>query len=149
MASGSIKSSVKDTLIYGVGNIAIKLVGFILIPFYTNTAYFSVAEFGALGILEITAQVLAVVLSLSLPQSLFRWYWDKDYSDKQKSVFFTSMAAQTAISLLFCLIFILLAKQISVLIFSDERFYDEIILLTVSTGLQSLNTLVSSLLRLQ
>lgn len=149
MASGSIKSSVKDTLIYGMGNIAIKLVGFILIPFYTNTDYFSVAEFGALGILEITAQVLAVVLGLSLPQSLFRWYWDKDYSDKQKSVFFTSLAAQTAVSLLFCLIFSLLAKQISVLIFSDERFYEEIILLTVSTGLQSLNTLVSSLLRLQ
>ena len=90
-----------------------------------------------------------MVLGLSLPQSLFRWYWDKDYSEKQKSVFFTSMAAQTIVSLFFCLIFILLAKQISVLIFTDDRFYEEIILLTVSAGLQSLNTLVSSLLRLQ
>jgi O-antigen/teichoic acid export membrane protein len=149
MLAKTIKASVRDTAIYGFGNMAVKLVGFILIPFYTNPHYFSHAEFGTLGLLEITAQILAVILGLSLPQSLFRWYWDKDYTSKQKSIFFTSLAAQVVISLVFCAIFITVSKQLSWLILKTDTYQIEIELLLVSAGLQSINNLISSLQRLQ
>ena len=84
----SIKISVKDTVIYGFGNVAVKIVGLILIPLYTNPEYFNVDDFGVLGILEISALVLTAILASSLPQSLTRWYWDKDFVQEQKSIFF-------------------------------------------------------------
>ena len=36
----SIKISLKDTIIYGMGNIAVKVVGLILIPIFTNQKFF-------------------------------------------------------------------------------------------------------------
>ena len=36
-----IKQVMKDSVLYGIGNVAVKLVGFILIPLYTDAEYFS------------------------------------------------------------------------------------------------------------
>ena len=73
----SIKISLKDTIIYGLGNVAVKIVGLILIPLYTNHEFFSTDQFGVLGILEISGLVLTSLLASGLPQSLTRWFWDK------------------------------------------------------------------------
>ena len=36
----SIKISLKDTFVYGLGNVAVKLVGLLLIHVYTDPKYF-------------------------------------------------------------------------------------------------------------
>ena len=36
-----IKQVMKDSVLYGIGNVAVKLVGFILIPLYTCLLYTS------------------------------------------------------------------------------------------------------------
>lgn len=86
-----IKQIAKDTVLYGLGNIAVKLVGFVLIPLYTDDKYFSTADYGLMGLLEVTSQILIAVMGLSLFSGLIRWYWDDEYKDKQKSVFFTTL----------------------------------------------------------
>ena len=35
-----IRQSIKGSVIYGLGNIAVKVVGFLLIPLYTDPRYF-------------------------------------------------------------------------------------------------------------
>ena len=50
----SIKISLKDTIIYGLGNIAVKVVGLVLIPIFTDKRYFPIDDFGVLGMLEAT-----------------------------------------------------------------------------------------------
>ena len=51
-----IKQVMKDSVLYGIGNVAVKLVGFILIPLYTDAEYFSTADYGLMGLLEVTSQ---------------------------------------------------------------------------------------------
>ena len=114
----SIKISLKDTLIYGFGNIAVKVVGFLLIPIYTDPKYFSIDEFGILGILEISALVLTASMASGLPQSLTRWFWDKEHKKNQKGIFFMSLSTQTVVAILFCLLLIPLSGTLSELIFS-------------------------------
>ena len=58
----SIKISVKDTIVYGLRNIAVKIVGLILIPLYTDPKFFTTDEFGVLGILEILGLILTALL---------------------------------------------------------------------------------------
>ena len=145
----SIKVSFKDTLIYGLGNVAVKLVGLILIPLYTDPKFFSVDDFGVLGILEITALVITAVMASALPQSLTRWYWDKDFKDKQKGIFFMSFTIQLVVSLVFCLLLIPLSGTLSQLIFPKQNLSDVIVLVILASATQSINNIINSLMRLQ
>jgi O-antigen/teichoic acid export membrane protein len=145
----SIKLSFKDSLIYGFGNVAVKVVGLILIPLYTNPKYFSVDDFGVLGILEISALVLTAFMASALPQSLTRWFWDKDYRSNQKGIFFMTLVTQVLVSLVFCLLLIPLSGKISVMIFSKTDWSKVISLVIVSSGIQSVNNIINTLMRLQ
>lgn len=145
----SIKISLKDTLVYGLGNIAVKIVGLLLIPLYTNPEYFSIEDFGVLGILEISGLVLTAALASALPQSLIRWFWDKDYTDNQKGIFFMTLATQIIVSLIFCILLIPVAHKLSILIFSKIDWARVIILVIISSAIQSVNNIINTLMRLQ
>lgn len=145
----SIKISLKDTLIYGLGNIAVKVVGLILIPWTTNRNFFSIDEFGMLGMLEITALVLTASLASALPQSLTRWFWDKEYKDIQKGIFFMTFATQLIVSLAFCLLLIPLSGTLSTMIFSKPDWSGVITLVILASGIQAINNIVNTLMRLQ
>jgi len=84
-----IKSALKNTIIYGIGNLSTKLIGFILLPLYTE--YLTVHDYGILGVLEVSSQVVITIFSFGLYQAFFRWYWDKRYINRQRSVFFTCL----------------------------------------------------------
>ncbi len=145
----SIKISLKDTLVYGLGNIAVKIVGLILIPLYTNPEYFSIEDFGVLGILEISGLVLTAALASALPQSFIRWFWDKEYKDNQKGIFFMTLTTQIIVSLIFCVLLISVSDKLSLLIFSKIDWARVIILVIVSSAIQSVNNIINTLMRLQ
>lgn len=145
----SIKLSFKDSLIYGFGNVAVKVVGLILIPLYTNPRYFTVDDFGVLGVLEISALVLTAFMASALPQSLTRWFWDKDYRGNQKGIFFMTLVTQVVVSLIFCLLLVPLSGQISTMIFSKTDWSQVISFVIISSGIQSINNIINTLIRLQ
>jgi O-antigen/teichoic acid export membrane protein len=145
----TVRFSLKNTLVYGLGNVAVKLIGFLLIPLYTDPKYFSLDDFGIMGLLDISGLVLIAFLASSLPQSLTRWYWDKEHLNNQKAVFFMTMAMQIVISLTFCMLFFPLAKNFSILIFSKPDWSRVINLVILSSGLQAINNIINTLMRLQ
>jgi O-antigen/teichoic acid export membrane protein len=145
----SIKVSFKDTIIYGLGNIAVKIVGLILIPLYTNHKYFSVDDFGYMGMLEISGLVLTAVMASALPQSLTRWFWDKDHKENQKGIFFMSLSTQVIVSLLFCVVLIPLSGTLSQVIFSQPDWGKVITYVILASSIQSVNNIINTLMRLQ
>jgi O-antigen/teichoic acid export membrane protein len=145
----SIKISLKDTIIYGLGNVAVKLVGFLLIPLFTDAKYFPIDQFGVYGILEISALVLTAVMASALPQSLTRWFWDKDYKENQKGIFFMSFTTQIIVSFLFCLLLIPLSGKLSLLLFSKPDWSKVISFVVIGSAIQALNNIVNTLMRLQ
>jgi O-antigen/teichoic acid export membrane protein len=145
----SIKISIKDTVVYGLGNIAVKVVGLLLIPVYTDRKYLSIDDFGVLTILEICGLVLTASLASGLPQSLTRWFWDKDYKENQKGIFFMSLSSQVGITLLFSLILIPLSGTVSLLIFSKPDYATVLIYVILASGIQSINNIINTLMRLQ
>ena len=145
----SIKVSFKDSLVYGLGNIAVKVIGFLLIPLYTDPKYFSLDDFGTIAVLDISGLILISLMASGLPQSMMRWYWDKDYGGNQKGIFFMSLSFQVLISILFCLFLLPLSNQLSTVIFSTVDWSKAIRLLIVSSALQAINNLINTLMRVQ
>ncbi|MCX6232795.1 MAG: polysaccharide biosynthesis C-terminal domain-containing protein [Bacteroidetes bacterium] len=143
----SLKSSFTNTLIYGVGNLATKLVGFILIPIYVK--YFSTATYGVLGLLEVTGIALTSILGLSLSQALYRWYWDEEYAKQKKSMFFTLILFLSAFLAFTIFTSHYFTSIISNVIFGDISYRKLVFLVIVASSLQIIMQLVSSLIQLQ
>jgi O-antigen/teichoic acid export membrane protein len=145
----SIKQTSKDSIVYGLGNIAVKIIGFLLIPLYTDPKYFSIDDFGIIAVLDITGMVLLSLMASGLPQSMMRWYWDKDHTESRKGIFFMALSFQVLISLSFCLVLIPLSGQLSAVIFSNPEWMKAIKLLILSSALQAINNLINTLMRVQ
>jgi O-antigen/teichoic acid export membrane protein len=145
----SIKISLKDTIVYGLGNVAVKIVGLLLIPLFTDQKFFSTDQFGEMAVLDISAVILTAMLASGLPQSLTRWFWDREHKDNQKGIFFMSLASQITISLLFCAVLIPLSGTLSLLIFSKTDWSRVIVLVIIASGIQSINNVINTLMRLQ
>jgi O-antigen/teichoic acid export membrane protein len=144
-----IKISFRDSLIFGFGNVAVKVIGLILIPLYTNPDFFSVDDFGLIGLLDVTGLVILSVFTSFLPQSLARWYWAKDNTLNQKELFFMTFGAQLIMSTLFCLMLIPFSGQISAMILKKEELSQAVTFIILASAIQGINNLINSLLRLQ
>ena len=145
----SIKTSFKDTVVYGLGNIAVKLVGLILIPIFTNPKLFSIDQFGVLAMLEICGIVLTAMMASALPQNLARWFWDKEHRDNQKGIFFMSLVTQLVVSVSFCLVLIPLSGTLSVAIFSISDWGKALTYVILASAIQAINNITNTLMRLQ
>ena len=144
-----IKSTAKHSIVYAIGNIGVKLVGLLLIPFYTNPEFLSTSDYGALAVLEATLQVLAGILSFSISSSLSRWFWDKEHESDQKSIFFTSLSFLIVIITPAVFALTYFSDQFSNLLFQKSDFSLLIKLTIYTAGLQVINTLTLNLLRLK
>jgi len=142
-----IKSTAKNSIIYGIGNLSSKLIGLVLLPLYTTVL--PVAEFGKLAMLETTGQILVAIFSLSLNSAFFRWYWDKEFSGRQKSLFFTLLAFLGAMVLLMIAGLTAGAPGISSLLLDSEKNANLIRLMAITTGFDILGIIPLSLMRLQ
>lgn len=143
----NLKNTAKGALIYGLGNISTRLIGFVLIPLYT--ARFNVSEYGIMGILDITSQIFIAVFGIGLYNAFFRWYWDKDFKKKQKSIFFTILTSVLLFSIILTLMLIPARNQLSVLLFDSSDLSYYIVLIIVVACFESFNLVVATLLRLQ
>ncbi len=143
-----VKETIKNSAIYGIGNISVKLVGFILVPFLTDPAYLSVQDYGALGVLEAVNQIVIYLIGLGLYNSMFRWYYEQD-ENENKSTFFTALLVVSSLLLLAVSLAYVFRGEIGQLVFDSSKYNRVILLLIVSTGLQAFGQLPAALMRLQ
>jgi O-antigen/teichoic acid export membrane protein len=142
-----IKSTAKNSIIYGIGNLSSKLIGLILLPLYTTVL--PVAEFGKLAMLETTAQILVAIFGLNLFSAYFRWYWDKEYTGKQKSLFFTIMAFLFFVVLIMAAGMNVAAPRLSMLLLDTSQNAKLIRLMAITSAFDVLGVIPLTLMRLQ
>jgi O-antigen/teichoic acid export membrane protein len=142
-----LRSTVKSTLIYSFGTISSRLAGFILIPLYTTKL--SLSEFGVLGMLDISSQVLITLFGLGLFNAFFRWYWDKESQGQQKSMFYTILSSTIIFSLIVSLLGFVFSGQLSNLILGSWEYGYLIKLLLVTVSLETIIVIYSTLFRIK
>jgi O-antigen/teichoic acid export membrane protein len=142
-----LRKIVNHSVIYGLGTMAPKLAGLVLIPLYTK--HFSLVEFGILGLLDSTAQIIIGILGLALYQGFFRWYFEKEVETKKQSLFFTLLVVHILIALVSLVSIWLLSGQISMLFFDHEGYSYVVRVMAAASLVQMVVIMPSTLLRVQ
>lgn len=143
----NIKIAAKNSFVYGLGNLAAKLVGFVLLPLYTSRL--SIADYGTLSILEISSQLIISIFGFSLYQAFDRWYWDPEIKNKQRALFFTVFISLIIISGIMIVGLTIGSARLSTLLFKDPRLAGLLILMFIASALQIIAVLPMTLLKLQ
>ena len=69
----------KNTLIFALGNFGTKMIGFFLVPIYTNIL--NTSEYGTVDLVATISTVLAPLIILNIGESLMRFPLDKESDD--------------------------------------------------------------------
>ncbi len=142
-----LRSTFKQTAIYGTSNLLVKATGLILLPIYTNSL--SVEEYGLLVMLEIIAQFFVGVVSFNIPTAMLRIGSDSEADDYQSKVYSTALAMLAVGIAFFLAIFIPLSNAISEAFFDTGDYRVYLIYLFVSIAIEILGLLPMQMLRLQ
>jgi O-antigen/teichoic acid export membrane protein len=113
--SVSVKSETKllayHSLIYGLASLFNRVIGFIMIPVYTR--FFSPSDYGMLEIITITTQVIGLVASVGVTQSIGRFYFQYEDSKDRNEVLSTGIIAFSLCSLVVLLPMLSLSNTLS------------------------------------
>ncbi len=144
-----VKNLLKGVLIYGFGNVSVKLIGLILLRLYTDPKILTVDEFATLGILESTSLIVISLFSLSLYSAYIRWYWDKEFIPRRKSILFSCFAILIAIGVLLSASGFVFSKTLSFLLFDKGTYSFPLSLMFLAAALQLLIDLTLSQMRIE
>lgn len=115
-----IKRLAKHTGIYTIGNIAMRIGAFVLLPLYTH--YLSVADFGILALLGSISAIVSSFLGIGIAHATLRFYFEFDKSRDRNGVVSTAFIATAAMcsSAIFILSFF--SEQLSELVFHSRNY---------------------------
>jgi O-antigen/teichoic acid export membrane protein len=74
----------KHSTIYAIGNMSRQLVGFLMLPIYTQ--YLTPADYGAVGLLTLGVSLIEVILGVRLLQAISKFYYDQNDENDRKAV---------------------------------------------------------------
>jgi len=111
---------IKHSSIYAIGNISRQMVGFIMLPIYTQ--YLSPADYGIIGLLTFALSMIDIFFGARLAQAVPKYYHDKDDDRTRNSVISTALILTASISLVSMLFIIYFSAASSSLIFGSSDY---------------------------
>jgi len=112
-----IKQLAKDTIFYGVGSAAQKVIGLFMFPIYTRLL--SKGEFGIQDLMSSALAIISSVLILGMDSGASRYYYDSEDGQAKKLVLSTWLWTQLALTTLATALLIIFAPALCGLLFKD------------------------------
>ena len=141
------KSSQKifdNSLLFALGTIFSKAVGFFLVPIYTYNV--SDADYGVATTITTFVSTFGIVIMLSLRAALIRFY--NEYDDQEKQSFVGTITCFVCINaVVICTLLCLLNRLYSPFLFKDIEFYPLVFLGVLSLGSEGVYLTYQSLLQ--
>ncbi|UCH34987.1 MAG: oligosaccharide flippase family protein, partial [Armatimonadota bacterium] len=85
----------RHAMVYGVASVTSGVIGFIMIPVYTRCL--SPAEYGIVELLQLTSNVLGIVLGMGFGTAVLRFYFQYDSERDRHEVISTALAVLVAV----------------------------------------------------
>jgi O-antigen/teichoic acid export membrane protein len=79
-----IHTAVRHMAVYGIGNVLVKALGFLMLPFYTH--YLSPKDYGVLEILDLSMSLFALMLNMGLTPAFLRCYAGAPTAEAKREV---------------------------------------------------------------
>ena len=118
--SKELKKLTKNTIIFWVGIFLGKVVSFIMLPIYTR--YLSPSEYGVLEMLEMMVDVVSMIVSVGILNTVFKYYYDSDNDFDKNMTISTTAITLVAVSLVTTVVAIIFSSYLSVAVFKSDRY---------------------------
>lgn len=115
-----IRALGKHTVIYGVGIVASKATGFIMLPVYTR--YLDPHEYGVLELLGTTIEIIAMIAAVGLISTVFKFYSQYDDPREKQEVISTVIVMMVGIAAVTALIGIWMSPRLAQLVFARSDY---------------------------
>src|SRR5688572_25491069 len=119
-STGKKASFARHAVIYAVGNIARKLIGFLMLPIYTR--YLVPADYGAVGLLGFALALLEPFFGARLSQAIPKFYFDTNQPDQRRAVITAAISVTGGISAVTALLIALFSGPASQLLFGTHEY---------------------------
>ena len=142
-----LKQLASESLVYGLSSVVNKFLYFILVPIYTRI--FLPEDYGVMSLVTNSMSLVAIFVVLGLDSAAARWFYDTEDIEVQKETIASWAWCQLSVSVLFSLLIMGCANQLSreIVARSDAAAYFRLAALTLP--LTALGTVVTNWLRLQ
>ncbi len=115
------KAFFKSASLYLIGNVATRVVGFLMIPIYTN--FLSPSDYGIIELLELTIQISAIALGVqALGSAFLRTYQDQDDPEFQRKVASTAFLFSGAVTAVVSLLGWIFADDIAEIVLGERHY---------------------------
>ncbi|MBN2662973.1 MAG: oligosaccharide flippase family protein [Bacteroidales bacterium] len=141
-----LKHTFKHSFVYSLGNLAVKIIGLILLPMYSE--HITVAEYGIFSILETTGLFLVTIFSLNISNGMMRWWADSNDDQERKSYVFTTFIVSVVAIILMNISLQSFSGLFADVFFDNHDFTIYFQILFVSVGFDILNKYLFSLIRI-
>ena len=133
----SIKRLTKHSVIYGIGHIFSRSIGFLLLPILSN--YLIPKEMGTVALLFSSLAILNILFGYGMDVAFLRYYILEDNKEGRMRIFSTAFLMILSTGILFAGLIMLFPGQLSLLIF---RTADYSHLITLGAGILLADALV-------
>lgn len=118
--SGEIGKLGKHTVIYGLGILASKATGFIMLPVYTR--YLSPSDYGVLELLGTTLEIIAMISAVGLTATVFKFYSEYDAPRDKDEVISTVVIMMVGLAAVTAMLGVLVSPPLAGLVFADTEY---------------------------
>jgi len=115
-----VKSVARHFFVYGLGRILNRIVGFLLIPFYTH--YLLPSDYGTLEMIEVTVYLVGTFLGAGLTHAVMRFYFESEEDSYRRTVVSTALVSVLCVCLVLGGGLALISPAVSTLVFQSENY---------------------------
>lgn len=110
-----IQTAVRHSVMYGLGNVLAKVLGFLMLPLYTH--YLNPIDYGIMEILDLSMSLFGMFLTMGMTASVLRTYAAAASAEEKRTVIHTAFLFVTVTGLVTFVVGLGLARHLSTMIF--------------------------------
>lgn len=113
-----VKTAAKHSLVYGIGGILTKALGFLLLPLYTH--YLTPKTYGILELLDLSMSLLGMFLGMGLSAAFLKYYGAAESIEDRRKIVSTSLFFSAGSGLLILAAGLLSVRTATLRLFGPE-----------------------------
>ncbi len=113
MGNKSLFNLIKQSGLYALGNMAIKLSGLMLAPLYLNTRILSLEAYGQFAVLYVFAQLCIIIVGLGFGNGLLRYVGREEKGKEEASLPFTAVVSTIFLAIIYSVIIWMFADRLA------------------------------------
>lgn len=139
----------KQTVIYGIGGVAVQVLGLLTLPVYARV--FSPAEYGVIEVIVVAMAIVALMVDAGFASALQRSYFDytDDDHESRGSVVFTAVATSLAIGLVAGATLAVFHRQVAEWLFGDTHYANVVLIASLALPATGMASLTRQVMRLR